>query len=445
MDHRIVPQLELRACDTLPRVGENIGRRWAHKNSDKAHVNLTNPIEKRKMSRRLRPQDIKKFSSRVDASVFEDFAHDVSLSNRTDTAPFNYHEDTLLSQQFQDTDVEDVALLVASDLRLGFFANGDTLVLEDPDFDVLNVNHPRKLRAIVYNLISQSCDMKFMGIQEGALWEYIRDVSKNYRPNPFHNFKHAVSVLHFLYVILKETHVLDVLSDANKFAFLLSALVHDVDHPGTTNLFEINSGSDLALFYNDTSVLENHHCATAFRLLKKPENNIFGRVSVDQKKEMRSSMISLILATDMSKHSEIIESTKDIPCVRLKKFNAAQEVCIGKLFLHSADLSGPAKSFNIAVKWSRLVTAEFNRQVEMENRLGLPILGFMAAGDEKKFLQNEIGFYSFFVAPLWRSVSSIFPELAPISAQLEGNITQLKALVSDLEEIRAVPQSDIVP
>lgn len=76
-------------------------------------------------------------------------------------------------------------------------------------------------------------------------------------------------------------------------SLLLAAVVHDVDHPGTTNTFQIktllvhtysvlysspfvivytlyvyNCRSDFALCYNDRSVLENHHLQYAFQLMK---------------------------------------------------------------------------------------------------------------------------------------------------------------------------------
>jgi len=38
----------------------------------------------------------------------------------------------------------------------------------------------------------------------------------------------------------------------DEVAALLAAIIHDVDHPGRTNAFLINSNDQLALLYNDT-------------------------------------------------------------------------------------------------------------------------------------------------------------------------------------------------
>lgn len=56
---------------------------------------------------------------------------------------------------------------------------------------------------------------------------------------------------------------------------MFSALMHDINHTGKNNTFEEISMSKLAVLYNDRSVLENHHAATAFRLLRQEDFNIF--------------------------------------------------------------------------------------------------------------------------------------------------------------------------
>ncbi len=53
------------------------------------------------------------------------------------------------------------------------------------------------------------------------------------------------------------------------FGIILAAIIHDFDHPGLNNAFMINSRSDIAIRYNDVSVLENYHIASAYQILLK--------------------------------------------------------------------------------------------------------------------------------------------------------------------------------
>lgn len=54
-------------------------------------------------------------------------------------------------------------------------------------------------------------------------------------------------------------------TDLEIFSLLFAALIHDFEHTGRTNNFHVNVGTELALLYNDRSVLENHHVSAAFR------------------------------------------------------------------------------------------------------------------------------------------------------------------------------------
>jgi hypothetical protein len=85
---------------------------------------------------------------------------------------------------------------------------------------------------------------------------------------------------------------------------LLAALCHDLEHPGTTNAFQVNTGSALALRYNDASVLENHHAATGFALLERAA--LLRGLSAAEYRACRKAMLAAILATDMSAHKELL-------------------------------------------------------------------------------------------------------------------------------------------
>lgn len=91
-----------------------------------------------------------------------------------------------------------------------------------------------------------------------------------------------------------------------QLAVLLSAIGHDLGHPGFNNAFQINARSPLAVVYNDQSVLENHHCSLFFQILARPACNIVHALTVDEYKAFRKLCIACILSTDMAKHFEIL-------------------------------------------------------------------------------------------------------------------------------------------
>ena len=60
---------------------------------------------------------------------------------------------------------------------------------------------------------------------------------------------------------------------------ILSVLV-----AGLNNSYQVNAQTELALRYNDQSVLENHHCASCFAILSRPECNILSGLKPAQQK-----------------------------------------------------------------------------------------------------------------------------------------------------------------
>ena len=57
-------------------------------------------------------------------------------------------------------------------------------------------------------------------------------------------------------------------------------------------------------------VLENYHVATAFRLLSLERCNILANLPVATRQYVRSLIIKLVLATDLSQHFAILDRFK---------------------------------------------------------------------------------------------------------------------------------------
>jgi len=66
--------------------------------------------------------------------------------------------------------------------------------------------------------------------------------------------------------------------------------------------------------YNDVSVNENMHLATAFKILRRPGNDLWEHLSPDQFRFFRRTVIQIVLATDMAGHSELLQVTSLLLC-----------------------------------------------------------------------------------------------------------------------------------
>lgn len=191
---------------------------------------------------------------------------------------------------------------------------------------------------------------------------FILAISENYQNNPFHNFYHAFAVVQMIFTISEKNSKFSRFFDLSEtFALFLSALGHDLNHPGVTNVFMINSRHPLAVRYNDISVLENHHAATLIKFLELPGCDIFTGSSLSEN-FMRNLIIPTVLATDMAKHNFVMEHF--IGTMRnFDKTNQDHRQSVSDVLLHACDVGNPVLKFDLAMIWSLKIIQEFNDQV----------------------------------------------------------------------------------
>eukprot|EP01125_Pyxidicula_operculata_P013234 TRINITY_DN4375_c0_g1_i1.p1 TRINITY_DN4375_c0_g1~~TRINITY_DN4375_c0_g1_i1.p1 ORF type:complete len:542 (-),score=97.05 TRINITY_DN4375_c0_g1_i1:227-1852(-) len=244
-------------------------------------------------------------------------------------------------------------------------SNSDIKQLRSWEFDVWSVSDDFVLFNMIKAMFNDFGLLKEYQIDEENFHRFLIAVRSLYRDsNPYHNFRHAFDVTHMSYLFLTNANAVNYLGRLEVVCLLLSGLLHDVDHPGLNNSFHINTESDLAITYNDQSVLENHHCATAFKLLKR--FNILCGLSKEDKVKFRKLMVSCILATDLSKHMKTLadfESLLDSNQGKIDPSNEEHRSLLTMMLIKGADLSNPAKPFNISQYWAQMVQEEFFRQV----------------------------------------------------------------------------------
>lgn len=211
-----------------------------------------------------------------------------------------------------------------------------TVDLQGLDYDALSFNRYELQRHVMYMFHDLDL-LEHFSIEPIKFWRFLEQLSGVYHDNHYHNFTHAVDVTQFSYLLIKTEKINEMLDSFDKFVLCVSALCHDIDHPGVNNTFLVNAYDDLALRYNDRSVLENHHAASAFRMFMEPHINILEGLSVEGYREFRKAVVEVILATDMSNHFSITSKfetrlstgslSRDHPGDRLLLLRILMKVC----------------------------------------------------------------------------------------------------------------------
>ncbi|KAF4647594.1 Calcium/calmodulin-dependent 3',5'-cyclic nucleotide phosphodiesterase 1B, partial [Perkinsus olseni] len=183
-------------------------------------------------------------------------------------------------------------------------------------------------------------------------------VSGTYTEVEYHNQMHAAQVTSHGEYLLRAAGV--PVNALDHTAFLVACICHDVGHSGKNNAFYVETGDRLALRYNDRSVLEQFHVATAFELMEDfPEFLV----------------IELILSTDMAKHFAIITDLRLLlrdPELRAaidESKNADDRLLILKACIKAADIGHTCLPWDQHYELSLRLSEEFFKQGDLEKEL----------------------------------------------------------------------------
>uniref|UniRef100_A0A8C0UCF4 Phosphodiesterase n=1 Tax=Cyanistes caeruleus TaxID=156563 RepID=A0A8C0UCF4_CYACU len=248
-------------------------------------------------------------------------------------------------------------------------------------FKVAEYSGNRPLTVIMYSIFQERDLMKTFRIPVNTFITYMLTLEDHYHADvAYHNNLHAADVAQSTHVLLSTPALEAVFTDLEIMAAIFASAIHDVDHPGVSNQFLINTNSELALMYNDASVLENHHLAVGFKLLQEENCDIFQNLSRKQRQTLRKMVIDMVLATDMSKHMNLLADLKTM--VETKKVtslgvllldNYSDRIQVLQNMVHCADLSNPTKPLELYRQWTDRIMVEFFRQGDREREKGMEI------------------------------------------------------------------------
>jgi len=295
---------------------------------------------------------------------------------------------------------------------------------------------------------------------------FFHELDLLYKEVPYHNVAHAADVLNTIGWLNVTDYYVTRMSALDRVLSMASAAMHDVAHPGVTNAFLEKTRADLALRYNDKSILENMHVSLGFETMARrkscdwfsllpqeyndPEEH--GAAPVDLQRYARKLIIEMVLATDMVTHSHAVNDLVEIA-------NAAQgedesegeeaakwteldhKMFMMKTALHAADVSNPCKPRPIMLKWTDRINHEFWAIGDKERALGLGISPLCDRESGMRSVpKSQLSFISFVIRPLYVPLAQIVPEVSLALKHLDENtefwreMDQKQATYSDIFE-----------
>ncbi|CAM5120712.1 unnamed protein product [Eretmochelys imbricata] len=309
----------------------------------------------------------------------------------------------------------------------------------------------RILSQVTYTLFQDTGLFEIFKIPTQEFLNYFCALENGYRDIPYHNRVHATDVLHAVWYLttrpipgfqqIHSDHIMESDMDAESdiapgrvsyisskscsvvddnygcmasnipalelMALYVAAAMHDYDHPGRTNAFLVATNAPQAVLYNDRSVLENHHAASAWNLfLSRPEYNFLPNLDHVEFKRFRFLVIEAILATDLKKHfdflAEFNAKANDLNSHGIEWNNENDRLLVCQICIKLADINGPAKVRDLHLKWTEGIVNEFYEQGDEEASLGLPISPFMDRSSPQLAKLQE-SFITHIVGPLCNS------------------------------------------
>ncbi|XP_030327177.1 high affinity cAMP-specific and IBMX-insensitive 3',5'-cyclic phosphodiesterase 8B isoform X1 [Strigops habroptila] len=322
---------------------------------------------------------------------------------------------------------------------------------ESWDFNIFELEAVTNKRPLVYlglKIFARFGVSEFLNCPEATLRAWLQMIEANYHSsNSYHNSTHAADVLHATAFFLRKERVKGSLDHLDEVAALIAATIHDVDHPGRTNSFLCNAGSELAVLYNDTAVLESHHTALAFQLtIKDSKCNIFKNIDRNRYRTLRQAIIDMVLATEMTKHFEHVnkfvnsinkpmasEETSshsegsDCECTANIKNFPDNQTLIKRMMIKCADVANPCRPLELCIEWAGRISEEYFAQTDEEKRQGLPVVMPVFDRNTCSIPKSQISFIDYFITDMFDAWDA-FAHLPVLMQHLANNYKHWKTL-----------------
>lgn len=311
----------------------------------------------------------------------------------------------------------DPSSIAAKEKSIG---NGSTVLEEFKD--IIEVS-PGDRIDMVHNEAGMDMNVnEFDDVAMDQLRDFLSQVASMYRSNHFHNFEHAShvtsSVRKLLSRIVKVDNEIEDLSGHSygitsdpltQFVVVLSAIIHDCDHPGVPNATLVSENDDAAVLYRGKSVAEQKSVDLCWGLLMEPSFAKLRSCIYHSEAELlrfRQLLVNMVMATDIA--------DKELGALRKARWQVAFAVdstdgttpvldknrkatIVLEHLIQASDVCHTMQHWHIFRTWNERLFFEMYSTYKQ---------GRLLVDPRENWYESEIGFFDFYVIPLAKKLET---------------------------------------
>jgi len=199
-----------------------------------------------------------------------------------------------------------------------------------------------------------------------------------------------------------DNHTYGITADPlTRFALVFSALIHDVDHPGVTNMQLVKEGSSLATLYKNKSIAEQNSIDVSWNLLMESRYENLRRAIYSTEEELhrfRSLVVNAVIATDIS--------DEDLTKLRNERWDVAfdrnhdqvgkeainqKATIVFEHLIQASDVAHTMQHWRVYRKWNERLFEEMYRAYET---------GRLDTNPTETWYEDELKSFDSYVIPL---------------------------------------------
>ncbi|KAJ8393954.1 hypothetical protein AAFF_G00054870 [Aldrovandia affinis] len=241
-------------------------------------------------------------------------------------------------------------------------------------------------------------------------------------------------------------------TDLEVMAMITAGFLHDIDHRGTNNLYQVKSQNPLAKLHG-SSILERHHLEFGKFLLGQDSLNIFQNLNRRQVEHVLHLIDIAIIATDLALYfkkrtmfqkivdlSETYEDEKK--WVDFMSLETTRKEIVMAMMMTACDLSAITKPWKVQSRVALSVAAEFWEQGDLERTVleqqPIPMMDRNKAAELPKL---QCGFIDFVCTFVYKEFSRFHPAIQPMFDGILNNRREWKARQEEYEaKLKAIEE-----